>query len=573
MHPIGYARRIVGYVGGLFSPMFLNPLQWLYALSSPSTVLDKTANLLHANLVDSAALTFLASGEYVTLESPITFPGDFTLSMQMIGGAGGANSGLTGQAGSTDFITISSANVVSFRANSGTTYTLNSIHDIRDGEPHTIDISRVGSTIYYTVDSGTPESFSASTDAFDISLIGSRTTAAGFGFDGSMFGMRLEDSSQSFGYSFAEDSGLDVYDTGVAGNHGTITTADIDTMRATKQSCCHPNPFNGHSKVLSFSAPTSVGIVPNSADFSGSDWTLTRRFVICDTIDTDYAMFAQADGTGIGQTWLKINSADNKFKTTLGGGGNIDLNAPAVAASTEYEVSLAHDATANEITLTVNGTTYAAVSVTMESATGDLYIGASKTVAKVFCGLDVSTTLTGAIDCESRNAYGTTMPNTLGENCALTDTPFAHIPALDDGSDDVLGLGLTNPPCTGNAIGNNSETLSIQEASYAAQLGHSGLWFEEDGVTPKKVSWGDAYEWNSFKDNTVVRFQTVDGFCMWTDSLIWEQSYIWTLTTYLPIRNWIGDVCGASPLAPAYDSEGKLKADDVGNMKLYQPSE
>ena len=47
---------------------------------------------------------------------------------------------------------------------------------------------------------------------------------------------------------------------------------------------------------------------------------------------------------------------------------------------------------------------------------------------------------------ESKNAYGTTLPDSTGTNDAtLVNTEFVYIPALLDGADDAEGLGITNP--------------------------------------------------------------------------------------------------------------------------------
>jgi len=134
------------------------------------------------------------------------------------------------------------------------------------------------------------------------------------------------------------------------------------------------------------------------------------------------------------------------------------------------------------------------------------------------------------------NGTNTILPDSTGMNNATGEFVLEkYIPALDDGTDDVEGLGLTNPPGT---VHNNCESKIKQDATNTEFLDNT--FWSADGVNYDAKSWADFIAHANFDNNVVLKW---DSNCWLSDALTWAQDYSWTPSAYQKVSGWVGTPC------------------------------
>lgn len=118
--------------------------------------------------------------------------------------------------------------------------------------------------------------------------------------------------------------------------------------------------------------------INQSGNFSESDFTLSGLVLVSAFDNTNETILSQADGLGTGRSYLLIDSSTGRWATSIGGGLASFASIPAVTTGSWNTFSLVHDASEDELTLTVGGASETK-SVAMEIATGNFIVGAAKT--------------------------------------------------------------------------------------------------------------------------------------------------------------------------------------------------
>jgi hypothetical protein len=152
----------------------------------------------------------------------------------------------------------------------------------------------------------------------------------------------------------------------------------------------------------------------------------------------------------------------------------------------------------------------------------------------------------------------------------ITGGNFTWDNALDDGSETVDGQTITNVGARYRTklIHNNFDGFIKQPAGNEASLGHSGLFYEIDGITPKEVSFADGKAWISGTDNTWTNFNPEDGTCYWDESLIYAESKSFDIDEYNRNKSTLPNECGGGVIEPLYDSNNELIYDS-NNEVIY----
>lgn len=180
--------------------------------------------------------------------------------------------------------------------------------------------------------------------------------------------------------------------------------------------------LRGSSNAVQLNGINQYGTITNTDDFSASDWTLSGYFST-ETLVGNKALFSQLNGSGTGETWLRTANTTGVFQTEIGGTTSAFNSVTAASIGVDYYFTLAHDSTANELTLSVTNldsstTTSETVSRTMVAATGNFNFGSSKTPADFFKG----------------PIWGFKLDNANGFNIPMSETTGST-------SDDVSGNG------------------------------------------------------------------------------------------------------------------------------------
>ena len=189
-------------------------------------------------------------------------------------------------------------------------------------------------------------------------------------------------------------------------------------------------------------------------------------------------------------------------------------------------------------------------------------------------GYVTTISIDGVLTYRIANAYGTTLPsaNETWPDGTLTGGDLINIPSLQSGSDDALGLGLTNPAVGAGVMHNNAETLLQQVNGNEAALGHSDLYYEVDETTEKQVSYADLKAWVSGTEDTWIGMaQNEGGTCVVTGSAIYTEGKAYSIGDYNGITTTLPNTCGAGQIEPLRDESGTVILDNAGDPIFTLP--
>ena len=372
-------------------------------------------------------------------------------------------------------------------------------------------------------------------------------------------GTYLQTNLHGDNYTFSGGEGMGTHepDTSGNGNDGTWTVGvgGVETLRSATQDVIAHNALNGFSKVLSFDldgyfdtgitadATTITEVrfyTPNQSAIAGSQFLFGYR----DDLTHRYACYITSIAVGLyWDAFAQMNVGVSGWNTFRVGGGKAYLNGAEIAD--------------------VGGTT-------LNASASTIWIGAINNYADdgVRGNIEYAKIWKGGVlvgEWHSKNAYnnGTNiiMPDSTGTNNATgTNVLEKYIPALDDGTDDVEGLGLTNPPCDGvNRIHNNAES-KIQQTEDG--LKDNPFW-SANGTDYDAKSWADFIAHANFDNNVVLKW---DSSCWLSDALTWAQDYSWTPSAYQLVLSWIGTPCWADALTPLTDVDDEYLIDANGEL-------
>ncbi len=117
---------------------------------------------------------------------------------------------------------------------------------------------------------------------------------------------------------------------------------------------------------------------PQSTDFTLAAWIYVTSNAAADTI------FSQENGSGTGRSWFLVDTT-GQLTTALGNGGYLPRANSVLALNTWYHVVLVKTGTGS-LTYYINGVSDGTDTRTVESATGNFRIGATKTGTQIFKG-------------------------------------------------------------------------------------------------------------------------------------------------------------------------------------------
>ncbi len=365
-------------------------------------------------------------------------------------------------------------------------------------------------------------------------------------FDGAMYEAEIVGSNTSLHYNFAELSGPKVRDTSVNattglknGNDGTITSVSgIDVMREARQDIYHRNLNYGGSKVLyCVDGDATINDSVAKMNFGTDDFTI-KGFVYLDPEESgnDNNILAKYSTSGANRGFrLDHNGALNEFRFYTSADGLATTVAISDAVFPEgvwhpFEVrrvgtliSFFRDGVAAGTGSCVADIADVATSVRIGSRAGvGIYNG-------VIAELSVEDGLADSATYRMANMSGGAIPDESGSgNDATTNgADELFLPALDDGSDDVEGLGITNLPWNTSigsgkkVLGNNSENTWINTDD--ALLYPSTFWFS--GGVPVERTWAEVLAYISLTDDvTVIDFASYLNTCYWTTNGVYSQA-------------------------------------------------
>ena len=129
---------------------------------------------------------------------------------------------------------------------------------------------------------------------------------------------------------------------------------------------------------------TEQNVIANSVDFASATWTLSGdvRFGAFD--NNNETIWSQQDGTGLGRSWLYVDTATQKWQSFIGGTAKVfDTNIGLADIDTWYSFVLVYGHDTNTLSLSIDGDTDTKTSVTAESADSDFVIGAAKNLSSL----------------------------------------------------------------------------------------------------------------------------------------------------------------------------------------------
>lgn len=580
---VGIPFRRAVLIGGEWTPAS-SALQWITSLSAPSTGVDATANKLDLDLVDSNCVVL--DGDYCT--SPL---GGNVTKVSFWFNAGEITSASSGQiiadfdvaeyiglGATTANLTEELISIGSGAYRQGWTSAVDSISD----GWHYCEIEWIDGTSGYkiTLDGdvkpttifGTPVIIPATT-----CLIGRLSTGI-LPYAGSLAYFCVETTTDGVCHTFSGGLGMGTkeHDVSGNGNNGTWVTADLPTLRSGLQSEFHYNTFNGCSKVVAFDG-TAAAELTTVIDYE-SAFTLSVSFKSDGTGQTGY-LFYQGDGSSTGaNNSIKLLFLSGDVKFSLGGAAILDT----YGATDEYLDGEWHTAV-----FTANGSTYTfeidsdgatapiaygtATGTQLPPAFGARIDGASGSYTAFYTGDIADVVCSDCFSVQSKDAYLVSgevyLPDSAGTNDATgINVAEKYIPALADGTDDTEGLGLTNPPVTGDQAGNNSEVKYRQKAANTQFLSHS-KW-SLDGVNYDKKTWGELWAQSQVNfDNNVVA-------CFTSPSVLksiatWDIDYQWTPTAWTLATNYYtAQGCLGTSIEPILTFEGGYQLDVNGYISF-----
>ncbi len=360
---------------------------------------------------------------------------------------------------------------------------------------------------------------------------------------GTCWRIEIDDSGTAWGkLPCAEKSGSILYET-INGRNASIDVSGPSTIRTQTEDSDMPNLFRGCSRAINFIGDGTDTV----ASYAATNIVLGSSYEF--TIKANCA----ADHTVIGKSYFISRYPRLEFLVTGGGIRYLrayDETSVLVSSPYDWETDTDYEfgfiVNSGAWSLSVNGVEFAS-GVGYIPPTSGLLIGAQLFAWK---GYVWEVELNGISLWKAANAYDTTWPDSVGSNNAtLVNTEFLHLPALDDGSDDVAGLGLTNPPAVPNVLHNNCE-IDLRNADESA-LYHSALWFTI-GVQ-NEVSFGDLTNWISGTNNTFVNCYTLsNGTRVHGLNLIYAEDREFIPTEYIRILNRYPNTCGSGGLQTPY---------------------
>jgi len=318
-----------------------------------------------------------------------------------------------------------------------------------DDIPVGAGISSHGGTATLTLNTGTDEITSTAGTCWDLVI----TNASGTWAD----------------LPLQESSGADGYDVSGNTNNATLVAAgsSIETMRGGTQSASHYNPEEGCSKVLSFNgvdAYDDLGFIPLDTTEIEIKFRLTDL-----AANSTFGCY----GNGVTQSprFYVYYSATSDTLSFYCGGATSVIALPAGSVDAEYHtfrMSYADGLYIDDDFIGKNTATLAGLSPNYSIGRRNLN-DASYSYAKmdvVFVKRKESGVLVKT--WSSASAYGTDM-----SGATLVNTEFLYLPTLSDGSDDVAGLGITNPGGLAHNNGPQSLVIGATTNTYANLLTNS----------------------------------------------------------------------------------------------------
>lgn len=239
-----------------------------------------------------------------------------------------------------------------------------------------------------------------------------------------------------------------------------------------------------------------------------------------------------AGGLGMGTDEPDTSGNGNDGTWTTGAGGVTTLRS-GTQDVVHRNLIEGHSKTLAEVGATTIAVTGLVGTETItETGTGS--VAASAGTLTLTGGYVSTISIDGLLTYELKNAYGTAIPSSNGTwpDGVLTNGGHAYYPALDDGSDDTEGLGLTNPPAT---VHNNAETKIKQKAANTEFL-LTPFW-SADGVNYDAKSFEDFITHENFDYNVLVKASAASSI---EDVLTWAMTREWTPSEYLRLIAWLG---------------------------------
>jgi len=184
------------------------------------------------------------------------------------------------------------------------------------------------------------------------------------------------------------------------------------------------------------------GVITNSDDYSGEDWTLSGY---CSTeAGGTRDVLSQTSGTGQGRTIFGRFTATDKWVTNIGGSASQFSNISNIILGREYFFTLVHNYSSSSVALSVTDLTTniteseTLTSLVMESADGDLNIGANRLASVFWSGsiwglqLDCTTDPAKSFNCPISEESGDTSYDISGNG---KDIAWQNSPSLSGTQD------------------------------------------------------------------------------------------------------------------------------------------
>ena len=466
--------RLGTHSGGVFTPLFLSPRQWLFN----STLLDKSGNGLNSTYVESPCLTFGAE-DYLTSTDAI--PAGATIAHE-----------------GTAVLTISGNTVVPSTL----------------GTAWNIVIS----------DAGTPWA----------------------------------------SLNCGESSGATAYNTLDATNPFAITAVTgLDAVWSGTQDVSAPFAEFGGSKVLLFNGVDAYAAKATTAGITGYPFCLRARVRYTTTLQGGCVSLHDSANNS---RQFYIGVIGGKLRTMMRNTGEREARSPLPYNDGEWHCVEGRFIAANNQELWV-GDTWDTLALAASNTTdstpfftpthldvGDIGRAGARfgTFTGDICEASVYNDLcvTKTADYLASKAYGTTLPDsTVTNDATLVNTEFLYLPALADGTDDVAGLGITNP---GGLVHNNgphkltNTDFSLVDITMSG--GVDGL-LTYDSIFDTKPFWGVGLN-GTFWDDTAKQWKHFNTDAP-VEQWVWPDTYTGTFPP-VGIPSSVGSL-GSDPVTLTYN--------------------
>ncbi len=279
-----------------------------------------------------------------------------------------------------------------------------------------------------------------------------------------------------------EGSGADGYDTSGNTNNALLVAggSSIETMRSGTQSESHYFAESGGSRVLSFNGATSKGVASTAFVNNISKWAVELTSV--NGFELNSTPIVGRNGGSRPTIWKGVSAqilwrtstADYELiPTKLSGALMFYSDGTSIflyqGGSLVDSVNTGGDTTATlDSLLSYNGAAIVSEANVSALSAWDLTAMGTITYANI-----KAQTPDHSYSAKSSTGTATFVDDVGSADITLTDVEDLYLPALADGSDDVAGLGITNPKGLTHNNGPQSIVIGATTNTYANLLTNS----------------------------------------------------------------------------------------------------